>query len=139
VGGLKPDELTPVDSDDPGWRRYRALVDGRPFDVEVSARWARTATDAQSLADRLFPQLVGDRATLTGYCAADLLEDHNQEWGSGEQLDERDFRSRLTFIGFGVMPDGHVRARFADDGMFRGHDVVVDLDPELRHVYTMLE
>jgi hypothetical protein len=130
---------TPVESDDPGWHQFRAVLDDRPFAVEVSARWARSPAEAQAVADRLFPLLTGDRDTLTAYCATDLLEDYNREWTRGEQLDEATFRARLAMIGFGVMPDGHIRARFADAGLFRGHDVVVDLDPELHYGYTMLE
>jgi hypothetical protein len=137
---VNPIELTPVESDDVGWHQYTALVDGRPVHVEISARWARTPVDARALADKVVPRIVSDRPELTAYCAEALLADHNREWSDGrEQLDEATFRSMLSLIGIGVMPDGHVRARFADAGLFRGHDVVVDLDPDLRYVYTMLE
>src|SRR5262249_53409725 len=118
---------------------FAAFVEGRPLEVEVSARWARSAADAQALANRLVPLLVEARPELTAHCADDLLADYNREWSRGVQLDEATFRSMLEMIRIGVMPDGHVRARFGGAGLFRGHDVVVDLDPELRYVYTMLE
>jgi hypothetical protein len=137
---LNPVELTPVESDDLGWHRYTALVDARPLDVEISARWARSPVEARALADQVVARILRDRAELTAHCADALLADHNREWSDGgAHLDEATFRSMLTLIGIGVMPDGHVRARFADAGLFRGHDVVVDLDPDLRYVYTMLE
>ena len=133
------DPLTTVESDDPEWYRYRTRVDGRPFEIEVSGRWVSSVEAADALADRLTPQLVAEQDTLTGYCASDLLEDYNDEWSDDDGLSEEAFRSRLVLSAFGVMPNGHIRARFSGSQLFRGHDVVVDLDPELHHNYTMLE
>jgi hypothetical protein len=131
--------LTTVESDDPEWYRYRTTVDDRPFDIEVSGRWVSSGAEAAALADRLATQLLADHASLTAHCAADLLEDYNDEWSDGEELSEEEFRARLELSAFGVMPNGHIRARFAGSELFSGHDVVVDLDPDLHHSYTMLE
>jgi hypothetical protein len=131
--------LKPIESDDPGWHRFATVLDDKPFDVEVSARRAASADDAQRLADALYPRVVNDAWLLTEQCATDLLDDYNEEWSDGDELDADAFRSRLSLRGFGVMPDGHVRARFSDGDLFGGHDVVVDTDPELRPLTTILE
>ena len=134
-----PDRLTPAESDDPGWHQYRGSVEGRPFSAEVSARWAKTADEAQAVIDHVLPELLRRRDELTARCADDLLGDYNTEWSPDAPLDVAQFRSRLELTAFGVMPDGHVRARVADPGLFHGHDVVADLDADLGYSYTMLE
>ena len=82
-----------------------------------------------------------ERERLLDDVAADLLEDFNEGWlEDGEApLSEEGFRARFALAAIEIDAGGAVELELDDDGMFRGHEVLVRLDPEYAIVRVNLE
>jgi hypothetical protein len=131
--------LTRVEPPDPGWHRFVTSLDGQPFVVDVSARQVTSPADAHDRASAMFHRVVANEWELTAACAADLLDDYNDEWSNGHHLDRDEFRRRLQLSSCAILPNGMLRVEFRDGGLFRGHAVVLEATAEFEPVGSFIE
>ncbi len=125
---------------DPDLGRYESTV--QLAGAAIAVRVASEAFDEERVA-AVVEAVERERERLLDDVATDLLEDYNEGWlEDGEaEVSEEAFRARLALaaIEIGASGGGEVELVLDDDGMFRGHEVVVRLDSEYAIVRVNLE
>jgi hypothetical protein len=109
--------------------RYESTVeiDGAAIAVRVAAE----AFEDKGRLDDVVAVVERQGAHFLSRVVEELLEDKNEGWlKHGEDpLSEQDFRRRLALEAVEISSDGEVEVLVGDDGMFWGHQVIVNLDP----------
>jgi hypothetical protein len=124
---------------DPELERYESAVeiDG----TRVAVRVASEAFKDLGMLGDVIGVVARGKEHFLGRVVEELLEGKNEDWlrDGEEPLSEQDFRRRLTLDAIEVDPDGDVELLIEDDGMFWGHQIIVNLDSAYRITRVNLE
>ena len=107
----------------------------------IAVRVASEAFEDEEHIASVLEAVERERERVLDDVGDDLLEDFNEGWlkDGDTPLSEEEFRARLALAAIEIGAAGEVELVLDDDGMFRGHEVLVRLDSVYAIVRVNLE
>ena len=102
-------------------------------EVEVSIQDEEGEAEESIARARRAYESVRDSGEYICRCAArELLAICNEEWNTGDAFSEDEFIAKMSVDNVTLYPDGAAEVYYDDGGMFRGHKILISVDPDLK-------
>lgn len=123
-----------------GRYEHRFRLDDTEVLIAVSASESESPALVEERLQRGLRWLFAHLEDVLGYCAAELLETKNGDWlDEGEApLTAPQFKRRLRLKEIDLAAAGGLTLSFLDRGLFWGHLVVVEINPDLTFRHATL-
>jgi hypothetical protein len=107
------------------------VLDDRRVPITVAGVGDEDPDGAEAVAADAIRWAAQHLAEIATFTAEQLLDDYNAGWvdDPADQVTAAQFIARLSIRRVDADSDGTMRVELADRGMFRGHDVIVSVNP----------
>lgn len=124
-----------------GWYEAKVVVEGHPVMVYVSGRRNASVDVLTEWADGELDWIVRHLAQLRSKVSSELLESRNEDWvdESRPPVSAAAFERELHLGAVRLHANGDLELSLAAGSLFRGHPVVVWLDPAHTPTGTYLD